>query len=88
MTSSRHAIIVSGMSEREKLIEEIDRFVARTGVAESRLGMEAVGNPSFVLRLRKGKRIWLDTADKVRAYMRDYRPPKKNPKGAAAQAAA
>ena len=78
---------MASMSEREKLIAEIDRFVARTGVAESRLGMEAVGNPSFVLRLRKGKRIWLDTADKVRTYMRDYRPPKRNPKQAANRAA-
>ncbi len=76
------------MTEREKLLQEIERFVERTGVPESRLGMEAVGNPSFVLRLRKGRRIWLDTAEKVRDYMKNYRPPKARPKRAAAQAAA
>jgi hypothetical protein len=76
------------MSERDKLLQEIDRFVARTGVPESRLGMEAVGNPSFVTRLRRGKRIWLDTADKVRTYMREYRPPKPRPRRAADRAAA
>lgn len=76
------------MSERDKLLQEIDKFVARTGVPESRLGMEAVGNPSFVTRLRRGKRIWLDTADKVRVYMRDWKPPRKNPKSAADSAAA
>ena len=49
--------------------EEVEAFLAVTGIKVSVLGEEAAGNPSFVGRLRKGASPRLRTVDRVRAWM-------------------
>ncbi len=48
---------------------EVEAFLAVTGTKLSVLGLEAVGNPSFVGRLRRGASPRLTTVDRVRAWM-------------------
>jgi hypothetical protein len=67
------------MSTREELLSEIDAFLRRHDMAPTRLGKEALRDPSFVMRLRDmrsdrgGPRS--DTIDRIRQWMREYRPP-------------
>ena len=51
------------------LRSEVEAFLAVTGTKASILGEEAVGNPSFVGRMRKGTSPLLVTFDRVRAWM-------------------
>src|SRR5262245_35147000 len=51
------------------LLAEIERFLARTGVAAPKLGLTAVNDGHLVANLRKGHSVTLKTADKVRDYM-------------------
>lgn len=60
------------MTDREKLIEEIDAFLAETGMRPTRLGTNALGDPGFVPGLKKGRKVLTDTAEKVRRYMAGY----------------
>ncbi len=55
-----------------------DAFLAKHGMAASRLGIEVFGDSAFVLRLRTGRNIGIDSADYVRAWMRKYQPPKRD----------
>ena len=48
---------------------EVEAFLAVSGTKLSILGEEAVGNPSFVGRLRRGASPYLATFDRVRAWM-------------------
>ena len=49
--------------------DAVSAFVNRTGVSRSQLGREALGDPSFVLRLMRGRAPRLDTADRLLAFM-------------------
>ena len=51
------------------LRSEVEAFLAVTGTKASILGEEAVGNPSFVGRMRRGASPQLVTFDRVRAWM-------------------
>lgn len=62
------------MSTREQLIDEIERFLAITGMAPTRFGVEAAGERSLLSRLKGGGDITTDKADKIRAYIKDWRP--------------
>ena len=49
--------------------EAVQAWIERTGTPPARLGQRALGDPSFVLRLRRGRVPRLDTADKVLAFI-------------------
>ena len=49
--------------------DTVRAYLERTGTAPARLGIDALGDPSFVLRLERGREPRLDTADKVLAFM-------------------
>lgn len=54
---------------RPLLRAEVEAFLSVSGTKASILGEEAVGNPSFVGRLRRGVSPYLATFDRVRAWM-------------------
>ena len=73
------------MTTREKLLAEIETFLASTGVSPTSLGLR-VGDPALIGRLRRGVRcnIKISTVDNLHSAMREYRengwgspPPKK-----------
>jgi hypothetical protein len=47
----------------------VEAFIQASGIKRSELGRQAVGDPSFVLNLRRGRCPTLATADKVEAYI-------------------
>lgn len=53
------------MSNNQQLIEEIETFCRLAGMAESTFGRKAVNDGKFVGRLREGKRLTTETADRV-----------------------
>lgn len=64
------------MNTREQFLQEIDAFLAHTGMTQSQLGDMAVNDAKFVPRIRAGSSLTVRTLDRVREFMRDYRPPK------------
>ena len=49
--------------------DAVSAFLDRDGMTHSQLGREALGDPSFVLRLMRGRAPRLDTADRLLAFM-------------------
>jgi len=70
------------------LLQEIENFLARQDVAmsETGFGKQAVNDGKFIPNLRAGRRVWPETEDRVRAFMRDYHQDSHRPSahGAAA----
>lgn len=61
------------MSEKP-LLEEIEDFISlhRADLTDTGFGLAAVNDGKFVAQLRGGRRVWPETAEKVRAFIRDY----------------
>ncbi|MBN8293244.1 hypothetical protein JI664_14815 [Rhodobacter sp. NTK016B] len=57
----------------QKLISEIETFIAETGLSEHRVGILLAGNGRLVGRLRKGSRVWPETECKIRNALRAER---------------
>ena len=53
-------------------LDEVEAFLAVTGIKRSLLGREATGNPSFVAQLRKGVSPTLSTVTDARAWMASH----------------
>ena len=49
----------------------VEAFLAATGFKPTEFGRQSVGDPSFVLGLRRGRSPTLATADKVLAFIAD-----------------
>jgi hypothetical protein len=56
---------------QKTLLEEIEEFLSRGDVktTETAFGIATVNDGKFVGDLRRGRRVWPETADKVRAYI-------------------
>lgn len=57
----------------EKLLSEVNEFLAETGMGVSYFGKIASGNSELVKRLQAGRRVWPETEDKIRAFMSEQR---------------
>ena len=53
----------------DSLLLEIESFCRRHGMAESTFGRQAVNDGKLCVRLRSGKGVTLETADKIRSFM-------------------
>ena len=53
-----------------KFREEVEAFLSRTGMKGYKLGEKALGDPSYVQKLRNGASPLLRTVDRVRSWMR------------------
>lgn len=62
-------------TERDRLLNEIEQFQAISGIGDTAFGAEALNDPNWLFRLRKGADPKLSTIEKVRAFMRSWRPP-------------
>ena len=54
-----------------RFLQELDAFLKLTGTKAHLLGRQALGDPSFVLRLERGRSPTLGTVDRVGAWMAD-----------------
>lgn len=65
---------------QKPILDEIEAFIARHGMAESTFGREALGDWRLIPELRgdggrRKRRLWPETEAKVRSFMQDYRAP-------------
>ena len=56
-------------SYTEAFRKRVETFLEATSLKPSEFGRQAIGDPSFVLNLRRGRSPTLATADKVEAYI-------------------
>jgi hypothetical protein len=62
------------MDPRTVLLNEIDAFLAKRGMAETTFGLRAVNDGKFVARLRAKGNITFATAERVREFIRINAP--------------
>ena len=60
------------------LLGEIESFCRATGIAESTFGRQAVNDGKLCLRLRNGKDVTLETANRIRAFIERGAPESAN----------
>lgn len=59
----------------DPLRDEIEAFLRLTGMKPTRFSISCTRDRHFVRHLRAGKRrVWPDTAERVRKFMRNYDP--------------
>ncbi len=61
------------MSRSTRFLADIEAFLAETGLSVSRFGREAVGDPSLVGDLRRGRSPSAALMDRVAGFMADHR---------------
>lgn len=61
------------------LLDEIEAFLARTGMNATEFGLKAKGDGFIVGRLRQGKDVRTSTASELRSFMETYRVPLARP---------
>lgn len=72
--------MVPVMSEREKLLRDIEAFIAKHGMPETVFGVKAMNDTALLTKLRRGRSVRIDTAEKLRRFMREFRDGKPRPK--------
>ena len=55
----------------EQFHTAVEEFLERTGFKPTEFGRQAVGDPSLVLNLRRGRSSTLATADRILAFMEE-----------------
>ena len=50
----------------------IEEFLRRTGFKETEFGRQAIGDPTLLLDLRRGRSPKLETADRILAFIEAY----------------
>src|SRR5690606_19328679 len=63
------------MQGAESLLLEIERFCRSSGMAESTFGRLAVNDGKRCMRLRSGKDVTLETANKIKNFITENQPP-------------
>jgi len=53
----------------EQFLSRVEAFLAQTRIKVTEFGRESVGDPNFIVNLRRGRSPTLGTADKVLAYI-------------------
>lgn len=57
---------------KRDLITDIEKFMKANGIGPHRFGILAVKNGRLVERLRAGRRIWPETEQQIRDFMRAH----------------
>jgi hypothetical protein len=61
-------------TSREQLLAEIEAFIANHAMSATAFGEIVINDRHLVRRLRAGGSVTLDTWDRIRAFMADYKP--------------
>jgi hypothetical protein len=57
------------MFDTDPILDEVEAFLATSGMAASVFGTKVLRDPSLVLDLRRGRELKLRTRARVRAYI-------------------
>jgi hypothetical protein len=60
------------MIDRQQFLTDIDSFLARSGMTQTALGKQALGDGGFMTRLRQGSNVTLATVERVYKFMSDH----------------
>ena len=60
----------------ETLLSDIEKFTAKNGLSEWQFGELALNDRHFIRQLREGRDLRMSTVDRVKSFMRSYRPAK------------
>lgn len=55
--------------DKPTLLADVEAFLATSGMTPTGFGKAVLGDPKFVPQLRKGRRLWPETEQKVRDFM-------------------
>jgi hypothetical protein len=61
-------------SDTRVLLSEIESFLSFRGISETSFGQRACSDGKLILDLRRGRRLWPETAERVRHFIREYVP--------------
>ena len=61
-------------TDREKLLNRIERFCLRHHMAETTFGRLVKNDTALVSRIRNGRNIGIRTVERINCWMRDYTP--------------
>jgi hypothetical protein len=73
---------------RDDLVADVAAFQERTGMRDSTFGRKALGDPTFMYWLRRGRVPSPDRMEVVYTFMKTYKAPKRSAAGKEAAAAA
>lgn len=57
--------------DTQSILNQVDRYLIKTGMKESTLGRKALNDGKAITRLRAGRRMWPETVEKLTQFMRD-----------------
>ena len=60
---------IPGPMKNDQILKQISEFCRQADMAETTFGRRAVNDGKLVHRLREGKRITIDTLDRIQAYI-------------------
>jgi hypothetical protein len=60
---------LGAMSQPNPLLQQIDAFLAASGMKATTFGRKAVNDWGFIDRLRAGGRCWPETEERVRSFI-------------------
>src|SRR5271155_1215769 len=67
--AAAHRLSQPSFMKNDQLLAQISEFCRQVDMAESTFGRRAVNDGKLVHRLREGKRITIDTLDRIQAYI-------------------
>ncbi|MPW00431.1 hypothetical protein GDY84_07620 [Bombella apis] len=60
------------MNNRTKFLRDVDEFLATHSLAPTKFGLLVMNDGKFISDVKRGRRIWAETEEKVRIFMREY----------------
>lgn len=73
MSSIEDIVVCMTNKTSQKLLKEIEEFLSETGMGPTYFGKAAMNSSELVPRLRRGGRVWPETEQKVRLFIRTQR---------------
>lgn len=67
-------INILGMITQADFAQAVESCIAATGMTPTTFGKEALGDPTFVFELRRGRSCGLKTVDRVMAFIEAQGP--------------
>ena len=58
----------------EKIIKEIETYLAATGISATALGQKALNDPAFMTKLRRTQNVGIKRLQKLADYMESHPP--------------
>lgn len=56
------------------ILPDIEAFLRRTNLSETYFGRQAANDWKLISQLRKGRRLWPQTEQRIRDFMDSYQP--------------